>query len=183
MRYAVVLLALFIYALGVLYLSQPGPDLPTLANSKISDEPGDTWQNPDQIAFYTDKSRAEVIAEISDQYKIQIFGWTVPSYRLNYPPEESYRLVRDQVPSYYLEEIVYPFHSSLFINGWEPTNHPRFGHLAPEDRPVVTYKEDVYLSKVTLRPVNSPFWARLLVWTLVFPGAYLAYLSVKKVLS
>ena len=41
-------------------------------------------------------------------------------YRLNYPPEESATLIRDQTHSTFLEEIVHPFRESIFISGYEP---------------------------------------------------------------
>jgi len=173
-------LALILYILGAVYLMSPTPQVPDLDGGVRSDEPGDTWQNPDQKAFYTNRVRGEVIPEMQEKYSSSIFGITIPTYRLNYRPEESYQYVRDQVKSYYLEEIIYPFKESLFVNGWEPTNSPEFRHLEDKNKPRVTFKTITYLSKITLVPVNSSVWARLLVWALVFPAGYLTCLSLKR---
>lgn len=172
-----------LYCLGAVYLLSPSPDLPDLDGGIRSDEPGDTWQNPDQKAFYTNRVRSEIIPEMQSKFTSQIFGVTLPTFRLNYRPEESYEFVRDQVKSYYLEEIIYPLKESLFVNGWEPTNSPEFNYLEIKDRPQVTHKGITYLSKLTLRPVRSAPLARLLIWALVFPAGYLTYLSLKRSLK
>ena len=173
-------LSLVVFILGVVYLITPTPPLPDLSGSIRSDEPGDTWQNPDQKAFFTNRTRNEVIPEMQAKFSTSLFGITVPSYRLNYRVEESYEFVRDQVKAYYLEEIIYPFKESLFVNGWEPTSAPEFRHLSEIDKPQVTFKGETYLSKVTLRPVYSALWARLLIWALAFPATLLVYLSLKR---
>jgi len=175
-----IILALALYILGSVYLLSPTPQVPELDGGIRSDEPGDTWQNPDQEAYYTNKVRSEVIPEMQRKFTSQILNYSIPTFRLNYRPEESYQFIRDQVKSYYLEEIVYPLKESLFVSGWEPTNSPEFRHLEEKDKPKVTFKNIVYLSKVTIRPVNSAIWARILVWTLIFPAAHLTFLSLKR---
>jgi len=173
-------LALILYILGAVYLTAPSPPYPDLDGGARSDEPGDTWQHPDQKAFFTNRTRGEVIPEMQRKFTLKIFGVAVPSFRLNYRPEESFELIRDQVPSYYLEEIIYPFRESLFVNGWEPTNTPGYKNAIPGKIPLATFKGDTYLGKITLRPVNSYVWARLFVWALIFPSVYLVYLSLKR---
>ena len=180
---AKITILLTVFIVGVLYLLTPSPALPDLDGAVRSDEPGDTWQHPDQKAFYTNRVRGEVIPEMQKKFSTSFLGIKIPSFRLNYRPEESYEFIRDQVKSYYLEEIVYPFKESLFVSGWEPTNAPEFRHKELEDRPQVTYLGVTYLSKVTLRPVYSSTWARVFVWALVFPAAYLTYVSLKRSLS
>ena len=86
---------LVIFFAGVIYLSLPTPALPDLRDSGRSDEPGDTWQNPDQKGFYSDLTRAEVLSDIQSKSLIKFFSWTIPPCRLNYPPEEAFPLVRD----------------------------------------------------------------------------------------
>lgn len=172
-----------IYVLGFVYLALPSPSYPDLSDAIRSTEAGDTWQNPDQKGFYTDLSRAEVLSQLQSKFTLKIFGLTIPSFRLNYRPEEAFTLVRDQLNSNYLEEIVYPFRESLFVNGWEPKNDPRFRNLPAKGVPVLAVNGRPYLSKVTLKPVYSSLWARLLVWTLIFPGTYLTYFSIKRALS
>ncbi len=174
-----IIVTVVIYLVGFFYMFTPAPNVPDLSNSTRSDESGDTWQHPDQKAFYTNMTRSQVISEIQTKFSNSTLGSLFSSYRLNYPPEESYSLVRDQVPASYLEEIVYPMHSSLFVNGWEPQNAPAYSQLPPESKPKAMYKNNNYLSKVTLRPVYSHIWSRLLIWTLAMPTAYLAFRSFK----
>ena len=169
-----------IYFLGIVYLSLPSPVVPDLAPATRSNESGDTWQHPDQKGFYTNLVRSEVIPQMQSKFTVKLFNLVLPSYRLNYRPEESFEFVRDQTPSYYLEEIVYPFRESLFVNGWEPTNSPTIKEIPGIEKPKLIHEGVVYLSKITLRPVYSAPWARMLIWTLVFPSAYLAIFSLRK---
>lgn len=171
---------LFIYVLGVIYLVPPSPATPELIPSTRSTEEGDTIQNPDQKGFYTNLNRKEAISQMQSKYQLTIFGWKIPSYRLNYRPEEAFGMVRDQLKSSYLEEIVYPFKNSLFVNGWEPENAPVFANTPKDKIPKLFFEDVAYFSKVTIKPNNSPLWARLLVWTLIFPATYLSFYSIKK---
>lgn len=177
-----VLIAL-IYIFGALYLFSPVPSVPDLPDSTRSNEAGDTWQHPDQKAFYTHKTRAEVIPFMQSQFTVSVLGIKIPSFRLNYRPEESFTFVRDQVPSYYLEEIVYPLKTSLFINGWEPKKSPVNKNIDPKYISDLPYEGQYYPSKVTLRPVYSAPWLGLLIWTLIFPAAYLVFFSLKKTIK
>lgn len=174
---AIVLVSALVFILGVVYLALPSPATPDLAGDLQSDEPGDTWQNPDQKAFFTDKMRFQVLGELQSKFSVKLGGFTLPSYRLNYRPEEVGTLVRDQLQSYYLEEIIYPWRESLFVSGWEPQNTPMYAAFPRKDRPRVIINEREYLAKITLRPVRSGFFGRLLAWSLVFPSLYLLYLS------
>ena len=172
-----------VYLLGVAYLFLPTPQVPDLPESTRSNEAGDTWQHPDQKAFYTHKSRAEVLNYMQSQFSVKFLGITIPSYRLNYRPEESFKFVRDQVPSYYLEEIVYPLKASLFVNGWEPKKSPVYKNIDPQYISDLLYEGQTYPSKVTLRPVYSSPWLGLLIWTLLFPSSWLVINSLKKTIK
>lgn len=176
-------LAGIIYFLGLVYLTLPSPVYPELTQAERSDEPGDTWQHPDQKGYYTNLTRAEVIGQIQSKFTIKILGFSLPSYRLNYRPEEAFGLVRDQLKSYYLEEIVYPFRESLFVNGWEPTRSPLYKNRLPDEVPDLSFRGITYMSKVTLKPTYSNLYARIAIWTLIFPVTYLVFLSVKKSLK
>ncbi len=169
-----------VYILGLVYLTLPSPAYPDLSNAMRSQEAGDTWQNPDQKGYYTNLTRPEVLGQLQSKFQVKIFGWAIPSYRLNYRPEEAATIIRDQLDSYYLEEIVYPFRESLFVNGWEPTNSPRFVGQAKMKIPNISFEGTPYLSKVTLKPVRSNVFARVAIWTLIFPCTYLVFLSLKK---
>jgi hypothetical protein len=174
---------LIIYFVGFIYLALPSPDYPNVSGGALSDEPGDTWQNPDQKAFYTNNDRATVLADIESQFVVKAGNFSVPKLRLNYRPEEAQTLVRDQLQSYYLEEIVYPFRESIFVNGWEPKKSPNYANILPKDIPEISLRGVPYNAKITLKRVQSPVWARILVWTLTFPVSIVVYQAVKRTFS
>lgn len=171
---------LFLYLLGLFYLSLPQPSVPVLSQAVRSQEPGDTYQHPDQSAYFTQQERKDVLNLIEEDYRLDFKGINLPSFRLNYRPEEVHTLVREQIQSYYLEEIIHPFRESLFVNGWEPQNSPIYNDIPEDKKPLIQIDGIFYRSKVTLKPVFSPLWARVLVWTLIFPLTYLVYFSLKK---
>lgn len=164
-----------VYLLGFLYLALPNPIYPDLSSSARSDEPGDTWQHPDQKAFFTQKNRQQVLKELQDSFSLRL-----PSFRLNYRPEETGEFVREQIDSYYLEEIIHPLRESLFVNGWEPQNSPYWRSVPSDKRPRIQINNVYYNAKITLKPVYSSLWGRLLVWTLIFPAGFLVIQSFKK---
>jgi len=178
MKKLIIFFSVLIYFSGIYYLSRPTPPLPNLDQGIRSDEPGDTWQHPDQAAYYTPRNnRQEILGEL--QKKFGSAALDVLTYRLNYRPEETGQLVRDQLRSYYLEEIVHPLRESLFVNVWEPTKSP---FVIPKDQASqrMYFLKIYYPVKVTLRPVYSSLWARLFVWSLIFPASYAVYLSLSK---
>lgn len=172
-----------LYLIGIIYLSLPNAAYPDLSTGVRSDEPGDTIQNPDQKAFYTNSNRIEALNKLQKGFEQKIFGYTIPSYRLNYRPEETAEFVREQIQSSYIEEIIYPLRESLFVNGFEPDNYPRYKNITPEDRPTIEFYGITYYSKVTLKPIYSSLWSRLLVWTLIFPAVYFTFVSLKRSLK
>ena len=180
MKKITLLLCLLLYALGVYYLTRPAPVVPDLSDAVQSDEPGDTWQHPDQKAFYTNrKVRPEILGELQQKFSINDSFTRFFQYRLNYRPEEVGELVRDQLRSYYLEEVVHPLRESLFINVLDPEKSPMIDDKDRENQKMY-FKGVFYPIKVTMRPVYSETYSRILVWTLIFPAGYLIYLSLKK---
>lgn len=173
-------IVLFVYILGIIYLLPSTPATPDLLPSTRSAEAGDTWQHPDQKGFYSDLHRQEVLSQMQSKYSFSVLGVTIPSFRLNYRPEEAYTMVRDQTASSYLEEIVYPLRDSLFVNGWEPENAPAYAHLSKEMVPKLLYEGKAYYGKVTLKPNNSSVFARIAIWTLIFPATFFVLKSFKK---
>ena len=169
-----------VYLLGVFYLVLPDPIYPDLSLATLSDEPGDTWQNPDQKAFFSDKTRQEVLEELQQSFSLSFLKGYLPSFRLNYRPEESTQFVREQLNSYYLEEIVHPLRESLYVNGWEPQNAPYWQTVPENKRPTIQIEGTYYNSKITLRPVYSQVWARILIWSLIFPLSFLVTKSLKR---
>lgn len=178
MKRLIIFFSILIYLAGLYYLSRPAPALPSLDQAIRSDEPGDTVQHLDQTAYYTNRdSRPDILRELQKKFGLSTLSKI--SYRLNYRPEEVGELVRDQLRSYYLEEVVHPLRESLFINVWEPAKSP---FVIPKDQASqrMYFKKVYYPVKVTLRPIYSPFWGRTLVWTLIFPLTCAVYLSLKK---
>ena len=181
MKKLLIILALAVYFSGTYYLTRPAPTLPVLANAARSDEPGDTTQHPDQAAYYTDRdNRPDILGEL--QKKFDLPALFQLSYRLNYRPEEVGELVRDQLRSYYLEEVVHPLRESLFINVFDPAKSPMIDDEKREQAKMYLHGQ-FYPIKVTLRPVYSGVTGRILVWTLIFPSIYAAYLTLSKSLS
>ncbi len=172
-----------IYLFGLIYLLTPAKPLPFLDNAVLSNEPGDTWQHPDQRGFYTNLNRYQVLKEIQNKFQITVLGIGIPSFRLNYRPEEAHELVRDQLKSYYLEEIVYPLHSSVFVNGWEPKKSPSNLNKLPKEISDISIYGVPYEAKITLKPLNSHPTSRILIWTTMFPLFYLVQNSLKKSLN
>lgn len=78
----------------------------------------------------------------------------MPTYRLNYPPEEAQTLIRDQARSTFLEEIVHPFRESIFVNGFEPTR--------PQD--AIFVEGRAWRQKIIVRFVPSVTLIRLALW-------------------
>lgn len=181
MKKPIIFLAALIYLAGLVYLSLPQPIVPGLPGSLRSTEPGDTWQHPEQSAYYTDLDREDVLGYYQRNFALRIGNFTVPSYRLNYPPEESHTYVREQILTYYLEEINHPLRESLFVAGWNPRLSPISNYLfdVQYDRWAMVIDGTEYQSKVTLRPYYSPLWARYLIWTTIFPLTYLVFTQLK----
>lgn len=181
MKKIIVFIALMIYVAGVYYLTLPEPKLPVLDLAERSDEPGDTSQHPDQAAYYTNRdNRHEILGELQGKFSLKNFQFL--SYRLNYRPEEVGELVRDQLRSYYLEEVIHPLRESVFINVLDPAKTPMIDDDKREQAKMYFHGK-FYPIKVTLRPVFSAVWGRLSVWSLIFPSAYLVYLSLKRSLK
>jgi hypothetical protein len=111
-----------IFSLGLLfYVSLPNYDFPKPPPDSVqSKEPADT-ETPLRRAYFTNYTRAQVL----DWYEVQ-FGRSnfldipLPTYLLNYPPENSGSIIRDQTRSTFLQEIIHPFRETVFINGYEP---------------------------------------------------------------
>lgn len=103
------------------YLLLPNPTFPEqLPNSLQSEEPADT-ETDLRRAYFTNSTRSEVMDHYKKQLQHSAFmNLPLPTYRLNYPPEEAQVLIRDQTRSTFLEEVVHPFRESFFINGFKP---------------------------------------------------------------
>lgn len=148
-----IILTLF-SAVFLVYLLLPNPRFPEPPSDSIqSQEEADT-ETPLRRAYFTDFTRQEVLKHYQDQFsKSSFLAIPLPTYRLNYPPEESQTLIRDQTRSTFLEEIVHPFRESLFVNGFEPKD--------PQDD--VWYRGVDYRQKIIIRFVPSNGVTRVVV--------------------
>jgi len=142
---------------------EPPPD------SLQSLEPADL-ENQFRRSYFTNFGREFIIKYYQKKFKLLIFDKSLPSVRLNYPPEEAKTLIRDQTRSTYLEEIVYPFRESLFINGFEPTS----------EKDTIIVSGQKWHQKVTLKYVPSNAFARLM---LGIASLILIYFVFKKAIS
>jgi hypothetical protein len=138
----------------IFYLMLPNPSFPEPPPDSLqSNEPADTETNL-RRAYFTNYTREEVMNHYKDQFeKPLLFGIFIPSYRLNYPPEEAQTIIRDQTRSTFLEEIVHPFRESIFINGFEPKSKKDAIFIEGKD----------WLQKITVRFVPSNNLVRVLV--------------------
>jgi hypothetical protein len=123
-------------------------------------EPADS-ETEFRRAYFTNFTRQEVM----DHYKKQ-FSY-LPTFRLNYPPEDAQLLIRDQTRSVFLEELVHPLHGSVYVNGFVPKE-------AKDD---IWYKGNHYEMKITVKYTPSSLWVRLVTATLIIITLYLLYLE------
>ncbi|MGB6882190.1 MAG: hypothetical protein WBD86_02730 [Microgenomates group bacterium] len=140
----------------VFYLLLPNPAFPEPPPGALqSNESADT-ETSLRRAYFTNFTREEVMLHYSKQFSKSTFSVIpLPTFRLNYPPEEAQTVIRDQTRSTFLEEIVHPFRESLFVNGFEPRD--------PKD--VVFIENKVWRQKITIRLVPSKGIVRLVVAT------------------
>lgn len=136
---------LFFGLIFIGYLLFPNFDFPrALPDSLQSKEPGDS-ESSLRRAYFTNMTREEVMGWYKTQFK-----W---GYRLNYPPEVSSKVIRDQTKSTFLEEIVHPFRESIYINGFEPKD--------PMD--AINIEGFSWRQKIIVRYVPSNILARTLI--------------------
>ncbi len=121
MKKVIFILYIVVSIILLFYVSLPNLDFPAqIPDSIQSSEPGDI-ETPLRRAYYTDHTRAEVLEWYTKQFSYSKFlNLHLPTYLLNYPPEEAQSLIRDQTKSTFLQEIVHPFRETLFVNGFEP---------------------------------------------------------------
>lgn len=163
-RYLALIFLAFSFLLLV-YVSLPGGNFPeALPDSLQSAEPADS-ETPLRRAYFTNLTREEVIKHYRDQ-----FGKGFFTLRLNYPPEESQTIIRQQTKSTFLEEISRPLRESFFINGFEPKD--------PKDAIFIDNRP--WRQKIIVRYIPSSPLLRVLVYS---SALFLGYLLVKEVKS
>lgn len=167
MKYLYILFSL----LFLFYLALPNPDFPTPPSDSLqSDEPADT-EIPLRRAYFTNFTREEVMEHYKKQFETSAFlGIPLPTYRLNYPPEEARNIIRDQTRTTFLEEIVHPFRESVYVNGFEPKD--------PKDAIFIQGRD--WRQKVIIRFFPSTIYIRLLVGALTLIFIPLLYKEIRK---
>ena len=137
---------LFVSIVILIYVTFPSPGFPTPPpDSEQSTEPADT-------------------EEVINHYRLQFnnkLGF--PTLRLNYPPEESQSIIRDQTKSTYLEELAHPLRESIYINGFEPRSE--------KDTIVINGRK--WEQKIIIRYVPSTVIIRLVITCLTIVLSYL----------
>lgn len=160
----------------LLYLLTPGlkfPDKPE--DALLSDEPADT-ESAERRAYFTNMSRNEVMDYYTGKMKNKMIpDINIPTYRLNYPPEEAQTIIRDQTRSTFLEEIIHPFRESIFINGFEP--------IDAKDEIII--QNIPWKQKIIVKQIESNVYIRLLIGLLtlfIIPVIYKSFeISVKDI--
>ncbi|MFA6518517.1 MAG: hypothetical protein WCV93_02570 [Candidatus Shapirobacteria bacterium] len=166
----ILILVLVSNLLFLSYLLSPTPSLPPLANSAISNLPGDTVQVSNVSGFFTNQTRQQVI----NFYKANYTG----PFRiiLNHPPEKAREVIVDTIPSYYFEEFILPFKETLYINGYEWQNDV-FTKLENRLKNKLIYDSKEYFSKITIRRFPVSIKNRLVNFFIVEAGI-LAIISI-----
>lgn len=151
-RYFFLLLSTVLSSIIFFYLSLPTHDFPIpLPDSVQSLEEADT-ESTSRRAYFTNFNREDVLRHYQSAFRnVKILGITLFSYRLSYPPEDAFVLIRDQTRSTFLEEIVYPFRESIFVNGFKPK-------LAKDE---IWYKGLHYDQKITVKYVKPSVLVRV----------------------
>lgn len=172
------ILLVAVFLAGLWYLIYPGPssisNFTLLPDSLKSDEPGDTIQNPNIAAYFSDSRRKFVTNYYKDSFSyLKIFGLTIPPIRLNHPPERAFDYIRDQQRSTYLEEYVYPLRDSLFVNGYEPFNED--GKPFDKVSLAIFIGDRYYQTKTTIRFYPSSPYVRVVVYSTLWLTAIFLY--------
>lgn len=135
----------------LIYLYLPSPKFPIQPHDSVQSLEEADIETPIKRAYFTNYTREEVLEHYQNQFRIYFLGIPIPNFRLNYPPEDAYLLIRDQTRSTFLEEIVYTFRGSFFVNGFKPKE-------AKDD---IWYRGTHYEQKITVKYAQSPAWSRI----------------------
>lgn len=136
----------------IIYLIIPAPELPPSPPRSVqSPEPADV-KFIFRPAYFTDFARQETLNHYTSYFsRSPLNNIYLPTYRLNYPPEDSSTLVRAHVMTSYLEELVHPFREYIYINGFKPS-------VAKDD---IWHGGIHFEQKITIRYVTSSVAVRV----------------------
>ncbi len=102
MKKILTVLYLLFGVIFLVYLSLPRPGFPTQPPDTLkSGEPADI-EDVLRPSYFTDLDREGVLSYYKDQFTKSSLGVVLPTYRLNYPPEEAEGIIRERTRSSYL---------------------------------------------------------------------------------
>ena len=157
MKYFVKIVYIIYAIIFLIYLGLPNlnfPEPPT--DSLMSNEPGDI-ENPSIRSYFTDYSREDIISHYKKGFsKNSILGIPMPTFVLNYPPEEAKIIIKQQTRSTFLQEIVHPLRESIFINGFE----------AKEEKDTIFINNKIWKYKINVKLVSSNILNRFVIGSL-----------------
>ncbi len=162
----------------------PGParisDFYPLPNSTKSKLAGDNIAQVPNVAGYFSNNYREFVVPFYIKNYWQKSLLPFPPLRLNHPPEFSWTVIKKHTDSTYLEELVYPLKSSLYVNGYEPF----YSDSTPKFWGSSTFSVDggAWYTKTTIRFYPSSFFARILVWLGTITCIYLTIRLSKKII-
>ena len=159
------ILYIFFCSVFLIYMVWPGPslisDFNALPDSSKSNLEGDTIQIPNVSAYFSNNFRNFIVPFYLSNYQ-KDFHFPLPPLRLNHPPEYSWKVIKVNTDSTYLEELVYPLRDSLYVNGFEPfyfDGTPKFWGSTKFE-----VSSKAWFTKTTLRFFPSNLLIRILVW-------------------
>lgn len=175
--YGAVLSVLFL--MGLFYLLLPEPtsidEFPALPESVKSQFPGDTTQNSNIVAYFSDFRREYIMSYYWNFLKEwNYLGIKLPLFKINHPPERALTFIRDSQESTALEEYYVPFRGSLFVNMHDPIIYSQI-RRRPLDfyNSHVDYENVFYNTKTTIRYYPTSVVARIGVYILTLFSIYL----------
>ncbi|MDO8638149.1 MAG: hypothetical protein Q7R43_01125 [Candidatus Daviesbacteria bacterium] len=182
-----------LFFLGLIYVILPGPskieDFSPLNPSLKSNLEGDTIQNPNIAAYFSDYRRDYITKFYKDTFqKLLLFGNLLPAITINHPPELAYTYVRDQQFCTFLEEYYYPLRESFFVCGYEPLIQNKIlkrdagelgNHIIVRDQD--NKVEVFYDSKTTIRYYPTNPIARVIVYIGIWIAGFYLFKLFKKV--
>jgi hypothetical protein len=136
----------------LLYLALPNFSFPNPPPDALqSKELADT-ETPLRRAYFTNYTREQVLDWYKKEFERSNFlGIKLPTYLLNYPPEDAQTIIRDQTRSTFLQEVVHPFRESVYINGFKPV----------QANDAIFIEGKSWVQKITVRFVPSSIFIRI----------------------
>ncbi len=143
--------------IGIGYVLIPGPDYPAPPADAVQSQEKADSESSLRRAYFSNYTREEVIKHYQEEFNISPWrNIPFPTLRLNYPPEDSQTLIRDQTRSTFLEELAHPYRESLYINGFEPK----------EKKDDIWYKGVHYRQKIIIKMVPNNVFFRVIMVSL-----------------